>query len=320
MRTFLSFFWHYGEGRFRAILRLVLGLVLMALVTGGMQLPLGWLFNLLPVDVSINLITGFSYVVLTGGVTLGVFLVGMLIDRRKFADYGLRFSRRWWQDFAFGLALGAGLMALIFGVELGAGMVTITGFMNGQGESFWAGMGLSLVLFICVGIQEELTSRGYLITNLAEGLNGWVIKPRWALGIAFGLSSVLFGYLHAANPGATPTSVFVTMLAGIFLGLGFMLTGQLAIPIGLHIAWNFFQGNVFGFPVSGSNAGATFVAIQQGGPEWLTGGAYGPEAGVIGLLAIALGSALTVWYLRRRDGKVALEEEVAIYHTPDGMG
>jgi hypothetical protein len=158
-----------------------------------------------------------------------------------------------------------------------------------------------------------MLSRGYHLLNLAEGLNLPNISPTNALLVAWLLSSSLFGVLHAFNPNATAISTFNLMVAGLFLGLGFVLTRSLAIPIGLHITWNFFQGNVFGFPVSGTNAGATFIAVQQGGPDLLTGGAFGPEAGLIGLAAIALGTALTVGYVRMFYGEVRLQTELAAY-------
>ncbi len=91
-----------------------------------------------------------------------------------------------------------------------------------------------------------------------------------------------------------------------------MLTGELAIPIGIHITWNFFQGNVFGFPVSGTNAGATLVAIKQSGPDIFTGGAFGPEAGLIGIAAVFLGSVLIWWYVKLRYGKALLWENLAV--------
>ena len=107
------------------------------------------------------------------------------------------------------------------------------------------------------------------------------------------------------------------MVAGLFLGLGLVLTGRLGLPIGLHISWNFFQGNVFGFPVSGNDyAAATFLAIRQGGPDLWTGGAFGPEAGLIGIGAILLGCGLTVLWVRFSYGRVALYRPYALYAPP----
>jgi hypothetical protein len=96
--------------------------------------------------------------------------------------------------------------------------------------------------------------------------------------------------------------------------MGALLTGELAIPIGVHITWNFFQGNVFGFPVSGSDFSmATFIGIQQGGPELWTGGPFGPEAGLLGLGGIFLGGALTYLWVRWRYGRAGLRTQLAEY-------
>ena len=108
-------------------------------------------------------------------------------------------------------------------------------------------------------------------------------------------------------------------LAGLFLGLPFLPTDQLAMPIGIHITWNFFQGNVFGFPVSGtSNNETTFIAVQQSGPDLWTGGAFGPEAGLLGLAAIVVGSLLIVWWVQCTRGSVGFALAVADYQSPAG--
>ena len=250
-------------------------------------------------------------------IVLTFFLAGWLLDRRKFVDFGFHFSGRWWADLAFGLILGAILMVFIFLMELTFGWVTIEGFLQARNSAgFLSGILAALVGFIAVGIYEEMLFRGYHLRNLAEGLNWKLLGPRSALWIGYILSSSIFGLAHATNPNATLISTLNIVLAGLFLGLGFVLTGELAIPIGLHITWNFFQGNIFGFPVSGSNAGNSLITITQGGPNLLTGGAFGPEAGVIGILAMVLGSVLTILYIRQTRGEVRLRIALAEYQKP----
>jgi len=152
------------------------------------------------------------------------------------------------------------------------------------------------------------------LVNISEGLRGKWISNRWTLILAWAISSVVFGLLHGSNPNASWISTVNIIIAGIFLGLGMVLTGNLSISIGLHITWNFFQGNVFGFPVSGTRTGATLIATELVGPEWLTGGAFGPEAGVLGLAAMLIGSLLMVFWIRRsRSGRLELKESLAVY-------
>jgi uncharacterized protein len=302
------------EHRLRAGWRLLLYLLLLLLLTGGFSIVLGLVLSL-----SKSTSLAWLYSILSGLLTLAAIVAATLIaarwvDRHPFSDFGFHFSQDWWIDFGFGLTLGALLMAFIFGVESAAGWITIEPG-SGMGAAFWEGIAISLVLFICVGIYEELFSRGYLLHNLAEGLNLRFISPKSAVLIAYLVSSSIFGALHAANPNASLISTLNLIVAGLFLGLGFVLTGNLAISIGLHMTWNFFQGNVFGFPVSGSGAGASFINIQQGGPELWTGGSFGPEAGLIGIAAIALGSLLIVLWVRYRYGRISLCQDLALYSS-----
>jgi hypothetical protein len=271
-----------------------------------------------PTTLPIEFLASFSLATLLA--TLGsVWLVGRFIDKRPLADFGLRLNRGWWLDLGFGLALGALLMAGVFLIEWAAGWLTITGaFQSARpDQSFVAAIVWALLLFISVGIYEELLFRGYALRNLAEGLNLPYIGPRGAILIAWIGTSAAFGLAHAANPNATMISTLNIGLAGIFLGLGYVLTGSLAIPIGLHITWNFFQGNVFGFPVSGGAfGGITFIDIEQGGPALWTGGTFGPEAGLIGVAAMLVGSGLTLLWVRWRQGQVGLHLPLAEAPTP----
>ena len=306
-------FWNAEEKRIRSFWRLLIVFwLLLTLLLLTSVLPFGLQALSLPGSISATIASLISILVFVGV----LWLAGKFIDRRPLAAFGFHFKRAWWLDFGFGLALGALLMTLIFLVELGAGWVTVTGYPPAQGDSFGIQIASAVIVFIAVGIREEILTRGYLLRAIAEGLN-WkrfgAHSARGAVIAAFGLSSVIFGLLHLANPGASWISTLNIMLAGILLGMGFVLTGELAIPIGLHIAWNFFQGNVFGFPVSGTDAGASFIAIQQGGPSLLTGGAFGPEAGVMGIAAMLLGIVLIVAWVRMHHGKARLRIDLAEY-------
>jgi membrane protease YdiL (CAAX protease family) len=147
-----------------------------------------------------------------------------------------------------------------------------------------------LLVYVAVAIQEETLFRGYYLQNLRDGLGmGWALL----------ISSAIFGVAHLSNPEASPAAVLGILGAGLFLALGWLRTRQLWLPIGLHLGWNFFQGPVFGFPVSGTGS---FRLIQQTvqGPIVLTGGPFGPEAGLVVFLGLFVGVILVLTYTRGR--------------------
>ena len=247
-------------------------------------------------------------------VTLTVWLAGRFLDRRPFSAFGFHLGAGWWLDLLFGMILGALLLTAVFLVELGLGWVRVTGAFETYGTNapFAATILLPTAAFLCIGFYEETFSRGYQLKNAAEGLNYPSIGPRSAVLLAWILSSVFFGVLHADNPNATPTSTLNIVLAGLMLGFGYVLSGELAIPIGLHITWNLFQGAVYGFPVSGFGPfGATFLVTDQDGPELWTGGSFGPEGGLLGLAVMLLGTSLIALWTRLRTGKVTLHTPIA---------
>jgi uncharacterized protein len=224
--------------------------------------------------------------------TLATWIARRFLDRRSFVSLGFRLDRHVGLDLAFGFLLPAVLFGLIYAFEAGMGWLTFQGtaLQNGSwGGAFW-GLLAGLVLFIIVGYQEELLSRGYHLQNLADGLNlPWGIL----------LSSSVFALLHLANPSADWVSTLGILFAGFFLAYGWVRTGKLWLPIGLHIGWNFFEGTVFGFPVSGTG-GFNFIHQTVAGPKLITGGGFGPEAGLVVLPAMALGAVAIWWYTRRR--------------------
>ena len=321
----MGFFLNEREGRLRAFWRLlfqvflyffvqailaVMAVTVLTLVSGGLPVLGG----------GIGLGSSPAALVLGGLISLlsalvSVWISGRFFDRRPFSGFGLRLDRDWWLDLGFGLLLGMVLMTGIFLVELAAGWIQITRTLSTPEASppFLLAILAPLFLFLCVGFGEELVSRGYQLKNMAEGLNyPGLGGPRGAILLAWVLSSSVFGVAHVLNPGATLVSTINIAFAGLLLGVGYVLTGRLAISIGLHITWNFFQGNVFGFPVSGMDGiGASFIEISQGGPTLFTGGAFGPEAGLMDIAATVVGSLLIVLWVRLRAGSATLEPSIA---------
>lgn len=303
MTWLLGPFWNEDERRVRALWRLLLHGVAMYVFS----VPIGVLFALIGL-MSAQGLTAINTSLQLIVVLLATMVCARWLDHRPFQEFGLRSSPRWWADFAVGLVIGAVVMTGIFVFELEAGWVTIVGRNIGPpGGSFWVALIEPLMLFIAVGIGEELMSRGYHLRNLVEGLRGKWLGPRGAVIAATLISSAIFGLMHATNDNATAIATFNVALAGVMLAIGVLFTGELAIPIGLHISWNFFQGNVFGFPVSGNPMSTRVFAIVQGGDPVLTGGKFGPEAGVIGLVAMLFTAGLIVAWIRLSRGELRLE-------------
>ena len=321
MNQILQPFWSPNDRRIRALWRVILHLVLifaaLQIISAIMRALLSGSENSTdsgpdPIQSMVSLIlTGLVYVVVT-------IAAARFLDRRRFSDYGLIWNTQWRRDLLFGLLLGGLLMGGIFVIELAMGWITIEGmFVTRMPFPFLVAFLLFLVQMTLVGTYEELVFRGFQMKNIAEGLNFGPLSGRNALFLAWIVTSILFGLIHAVNPGATVGTTIKITLAGIFLALPFLLTGELALSIGVHVAWNFFQGNVFGFPVSGLTFFRTTIFnTVQGGPELWTGGGFGPEAGLLGFIAIIAGSLAMLWWVKRTRGTLDLSHSLAEYRPP----
>jgi membrane protease YdiL (CAAX protease family) len=162
-------------------------------------------------------------------------------------------------------------MAAILVVERLAGGIAVSPTSPDIGTD--AGIGLFLAGNALI---DEVLMRGMLISGLCLALGGRQIS-------AVLIAAVVFGMTHMFFAGASPLSVLSNSLGGVAYGLAFVLTGRIWLGMGLHFAWNFVQGPVLGFIVSGHALGAGLFRIDDLGPDWLTGGAYGPEGGIVGL-------------------------------------
>jgi len=277
----------------RLSLQVVLQLVLLMLAGAAVLIGMGGIFTGAP-----NSFTSSQLVVTQiaefAAVTLSIFVARRFLDRRPFVSLGLQAGRRSILDFVAGIGITFLMMGLVFAAEWMLGWLKLTGFAwQGQSEHK-VGLEVATMLAVCllVGWNEELMSRGYHLQTLASGLTlgwGWI------------LSSTIFGVLHLANPHANWMAVAGIVLAGLFLGYAYVRTGRLWLSIGLHTGWNFFEGVVFGFPVSGI-AFYPLARISVSGPALWTGGEFGPEAGLLLIPALGVGFGLVGLYvLRRRD-------------------
>lgn len=304
----------------RALWRLLLHGVALVVVGWALAVLFGALLHLLGIVPSGGL-SAINTSLQLSIVLLATWLCARALDHRPLDAFGLHVSPRWWADFGAGLAIGVVLMTGIFLFELEAGWLTIVDRNVGPPErSFWLALAEPLAAFVAVGFYEELLCRGYHLRNLAEGLHGKWLGQRTALLLATLGSASVFGLMHAGNDNATAISSFNVGVAGIMLGLGLLWTGELALPIGLHISWNFCQGNVFGFPVSGNPMSTRVFAVVQQGDPLLTGGAFGPEAGVVGLVAMVIGAGMIAAWVRLSRGELRLQLPALVLFRPPGDG
>jgi membrane protease YdiL (CAAX protease family) len=167
-------------------------------------------------------------------------------------------------------------------VLIAAGWLTIVPGVAGSAASTTVRL---LTFLVPAALAEELMVRGYLLTALVDGFG------RTAAVIA---TSALFGLLHFANPGATPWSLLVVALAGVWLGVVRLTTDSLYAAWAAHLAWNFVLAGALHAAVSGQDMALVGWRTIDTGPDWATGGAWGPEGGVAAATGLALATVLLI--------------------------
>jgi membrane protease YdiL (CAAX protease family) len=199
-------------------------------------------------------------------------------------DLGLRPARGWLGEVALGLVLGPVAFLVIVSLELLTGWTELA-----LGRLDAPQLGLALAAFTCGAVSEELLARGFVLRVLERDYG----TPAAVVG-----SSVLFTTLHAVNPGFGPAALLGLFAGGLLFAYAYLATRRLWLPIGLHLSWNFAEGPLFGLAVSGLPV-AGLLEPHVAGPALATGGAFGPEAGVLGLIGMGVAAGLiALWRVR----------------------
>ncbi len=204
-------------------------------------------------------------------VALATFLMLRFIDKKRFASVGFPFHGKVWKEILFGFLIGAVMIGIVAGVELLVGALKLALRPDVGIVLLIRNFGLSFIFFAYFAMGEELMFRGYPFQAFIEGIGPFGATV---------LMSLIFGALHLTNPDASFFSTVNTMLAGGFLSVAYLKTRTLYFPFGLHFSWNFVQSFFLSLPVSGLLTNRTIFIPTDYGPDWLTGGRYGPEGGV----------------------------------------
>lgn len=233
-------------------------------------------------------------------VVVASYLITRFVNKKPFASIGLSLHPNTFREFGAGCLLGFLMISGIFVVELMAGYIHVVwrGYSVLECAKVLAG---SLMVFAVAAFLEEMLFRGYAFQTLIQ----WVTFLPAV--VAF---SLLFAYAHYFNPNVTLLSLVNVGLAGIWLSIAYMKTRSLWLPFGLHVSWNFAQTSLYSFPTSGGSfEGQTLSDLIQTGPEWVTGGTFGPEGGMLATLALLVCTwyILKSPYLRAPEGIITLD-------------
>jgi len=215
------------------------------------------------------------------GTILSVWIMQRFFDGPALLDLGLRRQQGWVTDSVVGLVLGPVMFVTMLLVLVAAGWASLSnGTMTGQK------LATAFGTYLFVAFSEEVFARGWVLQVLERG--------RGRLAAVIG-SAAIFSLLHAFNPGFGIMALLGLFLAGLLFAQAYLVTRQLWLPMALHLSWNFSEGPLLGFPVSGLPGDGLLLSTPTG-PEVVTGGQFGPEAGLILVFGIALASAL-IWAL-----------------------
>ncbi|HSH50116.1 MAG TPA: type II CAAX endopeptidase family protein [Bacteroidales bacterium] len=216
---------------------------------------------------------------------LSIWVFRKFIDKKSILSLGFNIKGRF-RDIVAGFLLGFILQGLGFIILYYSNQLTVTEIVF-NANAFLG----SLLMFIIVGVVEESVMRGYILCNLMEHM-----KNRY---LALLISALIFAVFHGLNPNITVIGLINLILAGFVLGIAYIHTRNLWFPIFLHISWNFFQGPVFGFEVSGMDTKA-IINHDVIGNDLITGGRFGFEGSIlITIILVIITFSIDLYYRKK---------------------
>ena len=279
-----------ADGRPQAPWRIVIFIVVAVFASVAVGGVLGFLAQ--PIFVLTRSGEAAQFVFLVGGFLIAHAVMLRFVDKRPWSYVSLG------RDAARPIVFGRGILLGGLPMLLPSALLLAIGFLSvrQQADGPWlrAASQVSLVL-LPAALWEELLSRGYIFATLRDWLGARV---------ALVATSVAFGLLHIPNPGSDLRSVFLVILAGIFLAAVLLVTGSLYAAWMAHWTWNWVMAVAMHSPVSGTNFPAPDYRIVDSGPDWITGGTWGPEGGA----AAAAGMIVALVYLNWRFNKKRNEQ------------
>jgi len=222
---------------------------------------------------------------------LSGFICTRFLEGLPWRALGLWFHARWAHDFLLGSVIGIVSLALATAIATAGGGLSFTISPRAALVQVLQTLAFSALLFIFAALAEEALFRGYPLQTLTRANLAW---------LAVFLTSVPFAAIHLRNPNVAAGFTFInTALAGVWLAVAYLRTRSLWFPLGVHWAWNWALGSLFGLPVSGINDLAPHPLLRGTdlGPAWLTGGSYGIEGGLACTITLIVS---TIFILRTR--------------------
>ena len=270
----------FGPHGLRAGWRLLLyGLLWWALIR--VLYPLAWRF------INPDSLQDDAIVVLVASLVAGWGMIAS-IDRRRPGALGFAADPAAAKDSAAGFGVGGVLLGIAVLLLAMAGMARWVAD-TGSAWEYVAALATWFAFFAVAAAAEEAAFRGYAFQALVQGIGAWP---------AVLVSSGLFALAHGGNPEVTPVALANIFLAGVMLAVAYLKTRSLWFATGVHLGWNWTMSALLGFPVSGLTEFDTpLYDVRELGPDRITGGPFGPEAGLAATLVIAAG---TVWMWRTR--------------------